>query len=221
MSTAEQHDPVSDEPATLEAAFVAAQAEFPAVKRDSENPHFKRKYTSLDELVAATRPVLNRYGLGIRQEVVGHPDTGMPVLRTTLLHVGGAEWASELPMLGGATSWQAFGAALTYARRYAWAAMLGIAAEEDDDAAAAQPPPAQQRGPAMVTDPQMKKISACIGDLQRDGTPIPAGYEGAETWVDVLRMRLREQYDIDTRKALTAGQASELIDWLQAMAVPF
>jgi hypothetical protein len=35
---------------------------------------------------------------------------------------------------------QGYGAAITYARRYAWAAALGIASEEDTDAATYTPP---------------------------------------------------------------------------------
>jgi len=40
-----------------------------------------------------------------------------------------------MPLYLEAKTSQAHGSALTYARRYAWAAALGIASEEDTDAA--------------------------------------------------------------------------------------
>ncbi len=51
--------------AALYAALAKAQADMPAVEKDGFNPHFKSKFTSLDHLIAKTRPVLNRNGLAI------------------------------------------------------------------------------------------------------------------------------------------------------------
>lgn len=223
---------VSSEPAPagLAAALVAAQARMPAVAKDSENPHFKSKFTSLDALVAATRPVLNEHGLAIVQFPMSNPDTGFPMLRTTILHgPSGDRLSADTPLFLLRQDMQAFGAAVTYARRYAWAAALGVASEEDDDgqqavqAAPAKPQakPQPKPEPKMVSDAQIRKIGVTVGKLTETGESLPLEYPEAESWVDVLRMRIEQEYSVDSRKALTSSQASDLIDWLEMQAVPF
>lgn len=117
---------------TLEAALVAAQADMPKVEPDATNPHFKSRFVSLDHLIARTRPVLNKHGLAITQEPT-HID-GQPALKTTIVHTSGAERGDVMPLLVSKNDMQGLGAAITYARRYAWAAVCGIVSEEDDDA---------------------------------------------------------------------------------------
>jgi hypothetical protein len=222
------------------AAFVAVQAELPAVGKDSENPHFHSRFVSHDALVAATRPVLNKHGMGMSQAPV-RDEHGEPALRTTLLHgPTGEERVYDTPLFLGRLDMQGFGAAITYARRYAWSAVLGIASEEDTDGnepgatppsrsepkpSSAERPPMAARPPRsstrMVTKPQMAKMHAIVKDLNANATPIPADYAGAEDWVAVLKMRLQGEYGIESRAELKAAQASELIDWLDAQAIPF
>jgi len=214
------------EPQTgLAGALVAAQAKMPAVGKDSENPHFKSRFTSLDALVAATRPILNEHGLAIAQFPMTNPDTGFPVLRTTILHgPSGERLSADTPLYLLRQDMQAFGAAVTYARRYAWSAMLGVASEEDDDgqqAVQAPAAPAAKPQPKMITDAQIRKIGATVGKLNESGESLPLEYPEAESWVDVLRLRLEQEYSTDSRKALTSSQASDLIDWLESQAVPF
>jgi hypothetical protein len=209
----------------LAGALVQAQAKMPAVAKDSENPHFKSRFTSLDALVAATRPILNEHGLAIAQFPMTNPDTGFPMLRTTILHgPSGEQLSADTPLYLPRNDMQAFGAAVTYARRYAWAAVLGIASEDDDDGNQASQPPAKAAAKPqakMISDAQIRKMGATIGKLTEIGESLPLEYPEAETWVDVLRMRLEQEYGVDSRKALTSAQASDLIDWLEMQAVPF
>lgn len=206
----------------LAGALVQAQAKMPAVAKDSENPHFKSRFTSLDALVAATRPILNEHGLAIAQFPMTNPDTGFPMLRTTILHgPTGEQLSADTPLYLPRNDMQAFGAAVTYARRYAWAAVLGIASEEDDDGQqAVQATPAKSQA-KMVSDAQIRKMGATVGKLTETSESLPLEYPEAETWVDVLRLRLEQEYGVDSRKALTSAQASDLIDWLEMQAVPF
>lgn len=118
-------------PESLAQALVAAQADMPAVEADAVNPHFKSKFVSLDHLIAKTRPVLNKHGLAIMQSP-SHID-GQPALTTTIHHLSGESVSATMPLLVAKEDMQGMGAALTYARRYAWAAALGICADEDDD----------------------------------------------------------------------------------------
>lgn len=136
---------------TLEQALVAAQTEMPAVEPDSVNPHFRSRYVSLDHLIAKTRPVLNRHGLAVTQEPT-HIE-GEPALRTTVVHVSGESRSSVMPLLLTKRDSQGVGGALTYSRRYAWAALLGVSADEDDDGnqVSSGPPPADPPAAAPAT----------------------------------------------------------------------
>ena len=123
--------------ATLAEALVAFHGEAPVIVKDSVNPHFKSKFASLDAIMAAVRPVLTKHGLAISQ----HPtalESGMPALRTILLHTSGDKYQDIMPLAVDKPGPQALGSALTYARRYAVLAVLGLVADEDDDANAAQ-----------------------------------------------------------------------------------
>ena len=123
---------MTEKQVTLAEALVAAQLEMPAVAKDSTNPHFRTRFVSLDHLIAETRPVLNRHGLSI-QQFPGISDLGQPTLVTVLRHVSGERLEYAAPLYLSASTMQGLGAALTYARRYAWAAALGVASDDDDD----------------------------------------------------------------------------------------
>ena len=121
----------------LTEALVAAQAELPtAIGRDSQGQGYR--YTSLDALIEATRPILTKHGIAITQEpaYILSGETMRPVLVTRLACGEEREGFLTPLILQEPKSMQTLGAAITYARRYAWAAALGIASEEDTDAAA-------------------------------------------------------------------------------------
>lgn len=137
----------------LAEALVAAQAELPcALGKDATGQIQNRtyRYLTLDKLIEATKPTLQKHGLTILQfpgyEVVdGKP---FPTL-VTRLQYGRKDGASDrgdsleysMPLYVEPKTMQGLGAAITYARRYVWAAVLGIAAEEDTDAPAAEEVP--------------------------------------------------------------------------------
>jgi hypothetical protein len=210
---------------SLASALVEAQSKMPAVGKDSENPHFRSRFTSLDSLIAATRPVLNAAGIAITQ-FPGVNDAGQPVLRTTLTHGPTAQEISfEMPLFPDKPGMQAYGAAITYGRRYAWAAAIGIASEEDTDGNAPGPAekPAEEPAEAvkMASGPQKAKMGILVKELAASDMQIPAEFPGAETWTDVLRLHLGEEYGVTTRTDLTMEQASRVIDWLEELKIPF
>lgn len=125
----------------LVAALVAAQEELPtAIGKDSDGQIGSRayKYLSLDKLIAETRPILQKHGLSIVQvpSFAERGDDGaIPVLGSRLVHTSGECMAmGAVPLYLTDKTMQGLGAAITYARRYAWQSILGIAAEEDTDA---------------------------------------------------------------------------------------
>jgi hypothetical protein len=94
------------------------------------------KYADLAQILDSVRPLLSKHGLSVVQ-MPGKSESGVTVT-TMLLHSSGQWLQSEtqLPMDTAAkmSAAQAAGSVITYARRYALAAALGIA-QEDDDAA--------------------------------------------------------------------------------------
>nr|WP_322714596.1 ERF family protein [Nostoc sp. ChiSLP03a]MDZ8215849.1 ERF family protein [Nostoc sp. ChiSLP03a] len=115
-------------------ALIKAKAEFNPIQKDGTNPHYKRKYATLDAVLDAVTPALGKYGLVIIQTT--EIFEGKTVLRTHVFHESGESITSTYPLPEISDS-QKFGAALTYARRYAVCAILSVTADEDNDAESA------------------------------------------------------------------------------------
>lgn len=123
----------------LAAALAKAQGEIRHAVKDANNPHFKSKYADLASVVDAARAPLAAAGLSIVQ--APEQREAAWVLVTRLLHSSG-EWVeSDVPILLGTRDAgpQPFGSALTYARRYGFAAIVGIAPDDDDGEGAQRP----------------------------------------------------------------------------------
>lgn len=114
----------------LTKAMAQAQAEMKNAPLNKINPHYKSRYADLSAVRDATVPALSKNGLTITQ-APGFSEQGL-VLYTRLAHANGEWLEAEYPLVIGNP--QQMGSALTYARRYCWAAICGIAADEDDDA---------------------------------------------------------------------------------------
>ena len=115
----------------LAAALVAAQAEFAAIPKTAENPFFKSKYAHLATVISHTQPILAKHGLAVSQ----HPTTrdGEPALTTWILHSSGQSVKDTMLLYAAKHDPQGQGAAITYARRFAYMAVLGLVADDDDD----------------------------------------------------------------------------------------
>jgi len=119
----------------LAAALSKAQASITGALKDSANPFFKSKYADLASCWDACRKQLTDNGLSVMQTTDIVADT--VVVRTTLAHSSGQWISGILPVKAKDDGPQAQGSGITYARRYALAAMVGLA-QIDDDAEAAQ-----------------------------------------------------------------------------------
>ena len=142
----------SESIADIAAALSKAQASITGALKDSANPFFKSKYADLASCWDACRKPLTDNGLAVIQTI--EAGEGRAVLVTTLAHSGGEWIKSYCPILTKDDSPQALGSAITYARRYALAAMVGLA-QIDDDAEAAQ-------GRHKVSAPQNPELLAKI-----------------------------------------------------------
>lgn len=145
-------DTMSETVGELAKALACAQGEFDQITADrtGQTGHRKYKYADLNSFLLAVRSALSKHELAIIQKPSSTPDM-MVHVETMLIH-GSGEWVSSFLSIKAANDTaQGIGSAITYARRYALGAMLGLAPEEDDDGKAASTPqgPQQQSKPGV------------------------------------------------------------------------
>lgn len=111
-------------------AFLLAQKEVKKAPKDGDNPHFRSHYATLSSVYDACEAALHKHGISVLQGARNEIDTyGVDTL---LLHTSG-QWIREILMLKPARpDPQGAGSAITYARRYAIAAMVGVMQDDDD-----------------------------------------------------------------------------------------
>ena len=127
----------------LNAALAKAQAEMQSAGKDGTNPHFQSQYATLASVWDACRVPLTKNGLAVIQlPAMAGNDV---VLTTSLRHVSGQSIETVLHVPVPKMDAQGVGSAITYARRYSLAAMVGIAADDDDGNAASEQPKKQPK----------------------------------------------------------------------------
>lgn len=111
-------------------AFIKAQGNFAPALKSATNPHFKSKYVALDGVIDAVAEPLRKEGIAIVQ--MTDVQDAQTILVTRLIHESGEWLGSRYPVHPVKADPQGEGSALTYARRYALMALVGIAPEDDD-----------------------------------------------------------------------------------------
>ena len=136
----------SESIAKLATALSIVQGKLSHAKKDSANPFFKSKYADLESVWDACRDLLAANGLAVMQFPGEYIDGTMSM--TTILTHSSGEWIGQQmslpvgkPDRDGVVKVdaQAAGSAITYMRRYALAAVLGIVQADDDGNAASNP----------------------------------------------------------------------------------
>ena len=128
----------------IAAAFVKAQKGFMPAVKSSENPFFNSKYADLASCIEAVIWSLNDNGIALVQHT-SEADKGV-IVHTIFVHESGEIMETGSIFFPAVQNTpQAFGSALTYARRYSLMAACGIAPEDDDGHAGSQPKPQSQR----------------------------------------------------------------------------
>lgn len=161
MQTSEQINEIAT-------ALAKAQGEITGALKDSANPFFKSKYADLASCWDACRGPLSANGLAVVQIPGISEDATRMVLETRLMHSSGQWISSLLPIHPKDESPQAMGSALTYARRYALTAMVGVAQVDDDGNAA-----------SGKSNP-VSEIHSPKGDMGKDVDPKLAAKEAGE-----------------------------------------
>ena len=171
----------SESIANLAAALSAVQGALRPAEENATNPFFKSKYADLASIISAARAYMAANGLSVSQfpgPTYNGDSHHYATLTTILMHSSG-EWISQdLTMPLAKVDPQGYGSAITYARRYALASVLGIVAGEDDDAnAATQPAKAATRRP--LTPELEKEYAHGLGAEVRMSTAKPLAVPSA------------------------------------------
>jgi hypothetical protein len=141
----------------LAEALAKAQSTMQEAGKDAKNPFFKSNYADLTSVWRACRRSLSENGLSISHTTM--LSEGEIILVTTLLHASGEWQRGYYPLMLAKRDAQSMGSAITYAKRYALAAIVGVCVEgEDDDAEATMD------RKASISDDQLKLLIKSIGD---------------------------------------------------------
>lgn len=183
---------------TIAEAMVAALADLTVIEKGhtANAGSYSYGYADLGDLVKATRPVLAEHGIVALTPV--HAYEGGLGCSVVLLHSSGGAWHFEtLPFPHGRDA-QATGSMITYHRRYALLAALGMATGDDDDGAAAQP--------------RQEAVQAPIPGFRSSLMASVEGLTDAERVL--LRTWLAEQGLPDRPSKMNAEQADKVCEYL-------
>ena len=117
----------------LAKALLNVQRTVQPMAKDAENPFTKSWYASLKSVMDACRDALIENGIWLCQYPVPAEQPNSLGLVTKLTHAESGQWQSSLAVVPlPKADPQGMGSAITYARRYALTAMLGMVTEDDD-----------------------------------------------------------------------------------------
>lgn len=116
----------------LFSALAKAQSEMQTAGLNSNNPYFKSKYADLAEVVRVSRPALAKNGLSVMQQILPNED-GQNILHTILAHNSGQWIESRMRILPSKPDVQALQSYITYIRRSAYSALIGVVVSDEDD----------------------------------------------------------------------------------------
>lgn len=114
----------------LAAALAKAQGQMQGAVKDTQNPHFRSTFASLESCWNAIREPFSKNGLSVVQTVDDGPK-GME-LTTMLMHMSGQWLSGSRPLCALKQDPQGIASAITYARRFDLMTIAGIATTDDD-----------------------------------------------------------------------------------------
>jgi hypothetical protein len=140
----------------LATALCSAQAEMGGAVKDSNNPFFKSNYADLTSVIKVIKEPFAKHGLSFVQLPVTSVGGNGIGVATMLMHDSGQWIKSEYLLPMDKVTPQGAGSAITYARRYALQALVGIPSVDDDSEMAMY-----RNEPAPVAIPH-KRVSKAL-----------------------------------------------------------
>ena len=139
-------------------ALLNVQRTVQPIAKDAENPFTKSWYASLNSVMDACRNALIENGIWLCQYPVPVEQPNSLGLVTKLTHAESGQWQSSLAVVPlPKADPQGMGSAMTYARRYALTAMLGMVTEDDDGEGARTSRKTPSRPKLPVNAPESQK----------------------------------------------------------------
>jgi len=112
--------------------LLQVQRELSHASADAVNPHFKSSYVKFEDLWDYAKEALNSHDIMIQQ--ISHKCEVGACIETVLYGHGDFLSTGKMIVRADKATAQAFGSAITYAKRYSLSMALGIGADKDDDA---------------------------------------------------------------------------------------
>ena len=176
---------MSEKNISIYESLINARKEFKPLIETAKNPFFKSTYAPLAEVINSVKDALSNNNIGFFQSVdpIGEKEivnttttdkngtvkteqkvVSFSKITTTLFAGNGEKIETSYPLIIADTDPQKVGATVTYAKRYALTAALGIASEDDDAQSVSRPAaqtasakPTQQAKPATSAKPAETK----------------------------------------------------------------
>lgn len=192
-------------------SLVNVQAELSTLPKDKQG--YGYKYTELDTVISSIKPLFAKYKLGFMQSLTVF--VNKPAITTRIFNNAG-EWLEDTTLLpeisvGKTNAAQNLGAAITYMKRYALCAMLGISSDEDVDAqTVTQKPEVVPTKPALAggddTPEEKARIKELLNTTDKNGKKV---FEAERSKV------------LEWRKQRTAAQVIEYLENEALKRAPF
>ena len=174
----------------LAQALIAVQRDMSPATKDSTNSFCKNRYASLNAVMDSCRDALLKHNIWLTQLPVPAPaeyGENHIALLTKLTHADSGQWQASLTVAPlPKNDPQGMGSAITYCRRYALTAMLGMVTEDDDGEA------------ACIDGQNEQKICSKIASHARRATNAPQTQKGPQhniTQGDVQKNALKSKYE--------------------------
>lgn len=210
--------------AELVAALIKFQQSVPTI-HDNDNS-YHGGFANLPGILSTIGPKLRENGLAVSQ--LPEEINGQPGLRTTLLHTSGQSLTAVTPLAvnAGKNGTQEWGKAMTYSRRYALQAVLGLCVGIEDNDADMEPEPTRTRkiepkakpapaaAPAVKTDLTPAEKQTCIGMVKAIGLPKDDGGCGKPEEMKKILSEFREAFEIKAEKVSDGIQTVVHQEWI-------
>lgn len=199
-------DYMSEQINELAKALNAVQKKITGAKKDADNPFFKSKYADLESVWDACREPLTENGLSVTQFLNGE------ALVTMLLHSSGQWIKGEQKIYTKDNSPQAFGSAITYARRYGLAAIVGIVQVDDDGQAAQGHKPLETKANRVEQQIASKPVPP-MEEIPYSDTPFPE-YDNAHPLASYVIPDVAKRYKGKTFSQVPLKELSEYGEYM-------
>lgn len=198
-------------------SILKVQGDIGHAVKDASNPHFKNRYATLESVIDLVKPLCIENKL-LLNFFMGKDESG-DFIELIVTHIDGYTSGSKLYLIIDKNNMQAFGSAITYARRYLLVSFFNVGQEDDDgNQAAANPPPAKplpvdQRAATLKT---LVEVSKKRGWLNENVTSYVKdtfnGRQVKELSIEEIEDLTKEISKFTYQQALDAFKASKVVN---------